>query len=128
MKYTIKIAVDPSDLTVEEELTDRVRVPPRKATTGNFVYTPALLRVEAGDKVAWTCGSPFTLVFKERTPIDHVEVFSKAVYRTGETIPAGYCTDTFPVNDVKGHFHYAVGVYQNGLVFLDASCPDFSVN
>jgi plastocyanin len=127
MKYTIKIAVDPKEVLIEndDEVINPANLTPRKQ--GNFVYTPALLRVEPGDRVTWICENPFTLVFKDGTPINEVEVFSTPL-RNGETTQNVYHTDTFKVNDVKGHYHYTVGVFKNGSIFLDANCPDFSVN
>jgi len=121
--YTINIAVDPPGLVYSGT-----------PSTGNFVYTPALLHVETGDQVTWSCLTPFALVFKEGTPINQVQVAGNVpVWETGNPIPIGYATATYPIrNDAKGQFHYAVAVYQGsvgfGSVFMDAGCADVSVN
>jgi hypothetical protein len=108
--YTIKIEVDPSDWWQPG------------FSEGNFVYTPALLRVEKGDQITWKCKSPFALVFKERTPVDNVELFG-----TKPDDDDDYSTGPHNVRDVRSQFHYAVAVFKDR-VFIDADCPHVSVN
>ncbi|MGA2113684.1 MAG: hypothetical protein ABSH56_02905 [Bryobacteraceae bacterium] len=115
VRYTIDIAVDPPRLTP--------RNVPLGGSDGNFVYQPALLRVQADDTITWTCDHPFTLVFKEGTPIERIEVFG-----TPAEGRAGYSTGAFTVQQVKGHFHYVTAVWKDNRVYMDASCPHISVN
>jgi hypothetical protein len=107
--YEIVIEVDPANL-----------IPPPSAPGyigGNFVFRPALLRVRANDTITWKCAHPFTIYFKGTTPVDDMEIFGD----TGSTLPA-------KVQDVKGHFHYAVAVWTGARIFMDASCAGISVN
>ncbi|MGO9254923.1 MAG: hypothetical protein ACLQU1_01265 [Bryobacteraceae bacterium] len=121
--YTVTIAVDPPGI-----------FPPNQEATpsnGNFVYTPSLVRVSSGDTITWFCVNPFSLVFKEGTPVNEMEVFG----RPGTLIPPGapagvsyYSAGPYNVCNVKGHFHYTVAVSLGAQVFLDSGCPDVSVN
>ena len=109
--YPITIEVDPPGLV------------PSGGSVGNFVYKPALLRVEDGDTITWHCQYPFTLVFKAGTPIDQMEVWGNAI--TG----GGFSSDLYTVSDdVKGMFHYAVAVWKDGRVLMDVACAGLSVN
>ena len=109
ISYTIQITVDPPGAA------------PSGGSTGNFVYAPALLRVERDDTVTWTCASPFAVSFKERTPIDHVEVF-------GHETRGGFSAGPFIIHGERGRYHYAVAVWNGTRVFIDAACPQISVN
>lgn len=122
--YFITIDVDPEDLA-------KLRmVPP--GSTGNFVHTPSLLRVAVTgeDDVTWISRYPFALEFKVEPPIDQVTV--SGTYR--ESIPQlgggpGYSTGPRPVDQgASGTFHYAVAVYKDNTVFIDAACGGVSVN
>jgi len=104
---------------------------------GNFVYYPALLNVSAGDTVTWACKDPFSLVFKEKSPIGQLEVRGVPVsvdrQEASGASPkgnAGWAAGPFTVQDVQGNFHYAVSVWKpsSSQLFLDAACPDLSVN
>jgi len=109
--YTVNIAVDPPGLV------------PQGGSVGNFIYTPALLRVEAGDQVTWTCSSAFVLVFKEGTPLDQVQLVGCACQGT-----SGFSTGIHTVQQVRGQFHYAVAVWDGQRVLMDAACAGLSVN
>jgi plastocyanin len=112
VNYTVTIAVDPDSLWPSGK--------PAGASCGNFVYSPALIRVSAGDTITWTCNHPFALTFKEGTPVDEVQL-------TG-TGSGPYSTGARTVADVKGQYHYAVAVWDGSQVHLDASCAVASVN
>jgi hypothetical protein len=114
--YTIEIAVD----------SPIVRAIGGTPSVGNFVYMPALLRCNGNDIVTWECRSPFTLVFKDGTPVEEVEIVGGPQDTpTGVTYVAGpYTIDT----EASGIYHYATAVFQNGRVFLDATCASLSVN
>jgi len=111
--YTVQIRVDPPDTA------------PSGGSTGNFVYEPALLRVERDDTITWHCASPFTVSFKERTPIDNVEVFGDA---TRDATTKGYSAGPFRIHGERGRYHYAVAVWNGTRVFVDSACPQISVN
>jgi len=113
--YTIEIAVD----------TPELRAVGGTPSVGNFVYMPALLRCNGNDTVTWECKSPFTLVFKEGTPVKEVEIMGDP---TG-TSPLIYVAGPYTVDtDASGIYHYATSVFQAGRVFLDAACAGLSVN
>lgn len=112
VNYIVTIAVDPPDLWPSGT--------PEGASCGNFVYSPALVRVSPGDTITWTCNHHFALTFKEGTPVDEVEL-------TG-TGSGPYSTGPRTVRDVKGQFHYAVAVWDGSRVHLDAACAGASVN
>jgi len=99
-------------------------------TTGNFVITPALLRVNAGDVVEWSGSNPFVLDFKDGTPLEEGGVQLAGIKEGGDdpTLPVRFSTGRQKVAVTKGHFHYAVAVYKDGEVFIDAGCADLSVN
>ena len=108
--YIITIAVDPDDVI------------PQGGSTGNFVYTPSLLRVSPGDTIEWRADHAFVVSFKEGTPINDMEVFGSqvdGVYTTGQqTVPSGK----------QGHYHYAAALAKDDRVFIDSQCPHISVN
>jgi hypothetical protein len=108
-KYTVRIAIDPPG-----------DVPPG-GSVGNFAYSLSLVNVNANDQITWTCDYPFAVSFKEGTPIDQMEVFGS---------PQGkrFSTHSYKVRAVRGHFHYAVAVWNGSRVFIDASCPHVRVN
>jgi len=108
--YTITIDVDPPGLV------------PSGGSVGNFVYTPGLLHVEADDYVTWNCQYPFTLVFKDGTPIDKVRVIGYP------STLGGFQAGPFTVRQVKGQFHYAIAAVKDGNIYMDAACADLSVN
>jgi hypothetical protein len=87
---------------------------------GNFTYVPSLLRVEATDTVQWRClTAPFTIMFKNTTPfVEGMEAYAQA----------GVPSTPLTVADVKGHFHYAVAVFDGTRVLLDAGCPGLVAN
>jgi plastocyanin len=109
INYTITIAVDPDDVI------------PEGGTTGNFVYTPALLRVTSGDTITWKSDHPFVLTFKAGTPVDDIEL-------VGSHEDDNYTTGAQTVLGDKGHYHYAVALWNGSRVFIDAACPHISVN
>ena len=88
--------------------------------TGDFYYSPSTVRVpDPGlDTVQWQCSVPFALMFREGTPIDHMEIYG-----------GGGPTPMFTVvGSAKGHYHYAVAVFDGTRVFIDSGCPDIIVN
>jgi hypothetical protein len=109
INYIVNIAVDPPGVI------------PSGGSVGNFVYTPALLRVLPGDTIQWTCDHPFVLSFKGSTPVDQVECVG---------LPDGltWATDQYPVSHVRGQYHYAVALWDGVRLFLDADCGGVSVN
>jgi hypothetical protein len=123
--YYINIDVDPA------ELFTRQLVP--TGSTGNFVHTPSLLRVTltGNDDVTFNSKYPFSVEFKgEQPPIDQVQlsgVYSNSVPQfNGDP---GYSTVAYPIDqDSRGTFHYAVAVFKDNTVFIDAACGGVSVN
>jgi plastocyanin len=111
-KYTVRIEVDPPHIFESQ---------PGEPSTGNFVYSPALLRVQAGDSITWTCEKPFSLAFKEGTPIEQMEIFGT---HSGGNFTAG----PYTVLPARGQFHYVVAVWSGSQIFVDAACPRISVN
>ncbi|SPE43598.1 hypothetical protein SBA3_990004 [Candidatus Sulfopaludibacter sp. SbA3] len=107
--YTIHIELDPPGLV------------PTGGSFGNIVYRPALLRVQAGDMVRWTCQHPFVVVFKDQTPFEAVEINSQLISGVSET-------GSYTIQNVKGQFHYAVAIWNGTNVFADVACPRISVN
>jgi plastocyanin len=101
-------------------------LPPITITTsgGNFSYSAATLHVQSGDTVTWQCQNPFSVMFKEDTPIGQVTLH-------GEMVSGQYVT---PANlgevraDASGHYHYGVAVYDGSAVQLDIGCPDLVAN
>jgi plastocyanin len=110
--YTVQIAVDPPNMFQPQS---------SQPSEGNFVYTPALLHVQAGDYVTWKSDNQFTLTFKDDTPIGAMDVFCK---QSG----TGYESDPYEILPARGQFHYAVAAIHNGKMFVDAACPRISVN
>jgi len=110
IEYTITIAIDPAGIV------------PQGGSTGNFVYTPALLRVQPGDRIKWQSAVPFVVTFKGRTPVESMEVVGKAM-------SADFASDFACVQEnARGNYHYAVAVFDGSRVFMDADCPHISVN
>ena len=111
-QYTVHIAVDPPNMFPTQ---------PGLPSAGNFVYTPALLRVEPGDTITWISKHHFTLSFREGSPIEEMEIFG---HQSGGDFRAG----PFTVLTEKGQFHYTVAVWNGSAIFMDAGCPRISVN
>jgi hypothetical protein len=82
------------------------------ALEGNeLVYHPPLLHAGKGSSIEWICDAPFVIQFKGISPLERSE------FRSGDTrIPVR--PDAAP-----GPYEYAVAVYAEGRVYLDASCP-----
>jgi plastocyanin len=109
ISYTITIALDPPGLV------------PTGGSTGNFVYTPALLNVLTGDSITWQCNSQFSVAFKEQTPIGEMQAMGCAA-------GSGYSAGPYTVEAAQGSFHYTVAVWNGTQVYMDAGCPRVSVN
>ena len=97
--YTIQIDVDDRD---------------------NMTYIPSMLRVTEGDTVQWCCPSgAFAVMFKDGSP------FTKGM----DTFSCqGTPSNPMTVANVKGQFHYAVAVFDERRVHLDAGCPMILAN
>jgi plastocyanin len=87
---------------------------------GNMTYDPSMLRVAAGDTVQWRCpkGS-FAVMFKEKSPFTH---------GMDTRASAGKLSPPLTVDKVKGHYHYAVAIFNGTDVFMDAGCPVLLAN
>jgi hypothetical protein len=86
---------------------------------GNFTYSPSTLRAQITDKIYWKCPKDFALMFLDGTPIEMMETHGKA----------GIATPKYQVSpDAKGHYHYAVAVWNGTRVFIDSGCPDIVIN
>jgi hypothetical protein len=86
---------------------------------GNFTYTPSTLRVTAGDTIEWCSANPFLVSFRDETPLIQLDT-------PGTQAPDNqFSTGKMEVSAGVGpsRHHYAVGIYANGQVFMDADCP-----
>lgn len=91
---------------------------------GDFTYSPSVKHVEPGQVLIWeSAQGPFSISFKEGTPFGQLNFHSVKgeegwLIITGEVRKGGG----------PGHFHYAVAIYTEGRVFMDAGCPEIIVN
>jgi plastocyanin len=88
---------------------------------GDFHYQPSVKNVKLGQSVTWTCAQgPFSISFKDRTPFGRTNLHA--------TKPEGsdswYVTSAPAKTSELGHFHYAVAIFTNDRVYLDAGCPE----
>ena len=92
---------------------------------GDFTYDPSVKHVKPGETITWTSTQgPFAICFKDRTPFDHL---NHHAIRGAES--NSWAVSSRPMRVTKsGHFHYAVAIYADGKVFLDAGCPEIIVN
>ena len=79
---------------------------------GELQYHPAVLHVVHGDSIAWSCGSgAFVIQFTGISPLEGAE------FRPHDP--------PLPVRmeAASGTYPYAVAVYADGIVYVDAACP-----
>jgi plastocyanin len=87
-----------------------------------IAYTPAVLHARHGDSVSWTCGGgPFAIDFKGQSPVGKVQIQSNPGHET-HTGDALIHAGARP-----GHYHYAVAVHKDGVVYVDAECPEIII-
>jgi plastocyanin len=80
---------------------------------GDLSYTPALLHASRGNTIEWTCGNsrPLAIQFTRTSPLIRAE------FHSGDP-------DLKVRPDAKpGAYRYAVAVFADGKVYLDAACP-----
>ena len=85
-------------------------------STGVFRYQKKFVHVKQGDTIDWTCNQgPFAIQFIGRSPFDGASF----QFRQGRTQPS----QTVRQNAQAELSRYAVAVYANDRVYLDAECP-----
>ena len=100
----------PADYTVKISVDDN----------GNFSYQNAVVRVQAGDSVAWECAHSFSVSF-QRTP------FNSTVFHSHNGGSLGKTTGSETVQGPLGVYHYAVAVAKNDKVWINSGCPEVDV-
>ena len=96
----------------------------RVSEDGDFYYEPSVKNVKQGQSVTWTCAQgPFALSFKDQTPFAQLNLQATK----GDSANAWSVTSHPARVAAPGHFHYAVALYVNGRVYLDAGCPEIVV-
>jgi hypothetical protein len=91
---------------------------------GDFTYSPSVKRVRVGQALIWTSTQgPFTISFLSQTPFAELDFHAE---RDGDgwSVRTGRILEDF----APGHFHYAVGIFVDGKVLMDASCPEIIVS
>jgi hypothetical protein len=92
-------------------------VPPPVA---HITYGPSQLHAHRGDRVQWECvNGPFVLQFLGSPPLGKVHVHSQ-----GNAIPP----IQVPAAAISGTYRFAVAVYSDGVVYIDAECPEIIID
>jgi plastocyanin len=93
-------------------------------TSGDFVYTPAVLHVALQDTVTFASNLPFAVEFEDASPFNAQQVYGAPDGKNA------FISAQHPVAGPRGQYHYAVGVWcaADQKVYLDAACPRISVN
>ena len=109
---------------MQNESTTAARITIKVNEEGEFTYEPSVKRLREGQPITWACSQgPFCISFQQGTPFDSMDFH-------GDEGPDGW-TATSSEADVAGeagHFHYAVAIFWQGRVYMDAGCPEIIVN
>jgi plastocyanin len=85
-------------------------------SSGVFVYQKKFVHVKLGDQIDWTCNQgPFAIQFLGKTPFTK----SDLKFNKGRSQPSQIA----PTAQHNFLYRYAVAVYANDQVHLDADCP-----
>mgnify|MGYP000331978997 CR=1 FL=1 len=81
---------------------------------GDITCRPTVIHVIPGDKVFFAADGPFAIVAKGLSCFGRVDV--RGTSKTEVEIPRG-CN--------PGVYSFACAVFKNGMIYMDACCPDF---
>lgn len=85
-------------------------------STGAIEYRKKFVHVKQGDTIEWTCDQgPFAIQFIGRSPFDSANF----QFKQGRNQPR----QAVRQNAHADLYRYAVAVYANGPLYLDAECP-----
>jgi hypothetical protein len=100
-----------------------IDVLPDGQQAAHFQYSHAVLHMYKGDDVKWeSAAGPFVIQFQRGTPlgrVHHYSVPSNARHSIGP-IP-------IPQSVPAGRYSYAVAMYRNPTVYIDAGCPEIII-
>lgn len=93
----------------------------RVSEDGDFYVEPSSKRLKPGQSITWTSSQgPFAISFTDQTPFSQV-LFQGIKPADREGV---WTVTSHPVKpNAPGIFHYAVSIYVNGRVYLEAGCP-----
>ncbi len=92
---------------------------PERRPAAHLIYEPSVLRAHLGDSIRWMCESgPFVIQFLRSTPLGRVHIHSSGNEIAPIPVPPGA---------PKGRHPYAVAVYSEGAVYIDAGCPEIII-
>ena len=109
------------DIRTDNQLTVSIRVvPDATGPAAHLVYVPAVLHAHAGDSITWVCESgPSVIQFLRGGPLGRVHYHSDG-HRIGP-VPV-------PTAAPHGAHRYAVAVFSDGAVCIDAECPEIIID
>lgn len=96
---------------------------------GNLTVSPSALHVASGtDNVYYQCEYTFAIEFNDDTPLDNMSMQAQRGLTTGSN-SYPYSTPLIPIDsDARGHYHYAVAIWDGTNLWMDSGCPDIICN
>ena len=102
-------------------VTVRIRVVPDPARppAAHLIFEPEVLWCHPEDRIQWMCDDgPFVIEFLRSTPLGKMHFHSSE----NRTVPIAV-----PRRAARGRYHYAVAVCSEGIVQIDAGCPEIII-
>lgn|GEM_PF-1329482 len=93
--------------------------------TGDITCSRPVVHAKRSDEVRWTSnGGPFTIQFKGMSPFDSLGKKSHKPTPTDKHVVEGKVHEQAPA----GRYHYAIAMFADGGVALDAGSPEIIID